>query len=140
MDGSFIPNGGASGGPVYSIVRQGNGKIVIGGAFTTLNGGSVNRIGRLNPDGSLDDTFNPGAAASDEVLTLALQGDGLLLAGGLFANYNAISVGMFARIYGDPGYPALVGRALLPRIAIDYKRVELLFWTTPSPFLIVRDV
>ncbi len=118
LDSSFIPNGVASGGPVYSIVRQGNGKIVIGGAFTTLNGGSFNRIGRLNPDGSLDAIFNPGAAASDEVLTLALQGDGLLLVGGLFANYNAIAVGMFTRIYGSPPMPRPFRGGILPRTRI----------------------
>ncbi len=103
LDSSFAPDGGASGGPVYSIVRQTNGKIVIGGAFTTLNGGSFGRIGRVNSDGYSDSTFNPGAGPSDEILTLALQEDGLLLAAGLFAKYDNIAVGMFARIYGDGG-------------------------------------
>ena len=48
-------------GFVYSIVVQSDGKILIGGDFTTIGGVTRNRIARLNPDGSLDTTFNPNA-------------------------------------------------------------------------------
>ena len=61
VDDSFLPTGGVSGGPIYHIVCQDNGKIVIGGSFTSVNGSSLNRLARLNPDGSLDSGFNPGA-------------------------------------------------------------------------------
>jgi len=107
LDTSFSPAGGALGGPVYHVIRQENGRIVIGGGFTTVNGATLNRLARLNPDGSLDPDFNPGAGADNEVLTLAIQGDGKLLAGGLFATYESTNVGMIARIYGDPLYPSL---------------------------------
>src|SRR5438093_13241310 len=39
-------------------------------------------IGRLNADGTLDASFNPGATG--DVLSLALQADGKVLAGGNF--------------------------------------------------------
>src|SRR6195256_405416 len=60
---SFDPNANAS---VRVVVVQPDGKILIGGNFTTLspNGGaSVYRghIARLNPDGSLDTAFSPNA-------------------------------------------------------------------------------
>src|SRR6266404_22400 len=61
LDG-FDPN---ANGSVYVVVLQPDGKILIGGDFTTLspNGGAAvtrNRIARLNPDGTLD-AFNPNA-------------------------------------------------------------------------------
>jgi uncharacterized delta-60 repeat protein len=108
LDDSFMPPGGAVGGPVYQVIVQLTGKIVVGGAFTSLDGMSFNHLGRLNTDGSLDLAFNPGAGASDMVLSLAMQTDGKLLAGGLFATYDQTPVGMFARIYGEPPYPVLM--------------------------------
>src|SRR6478672_9549115 len=52
--------------PVYALAVQGDGKILVGGDFTTLGGGGIgtitrNHIGRLNPNGTLDTNFNPGA-------------------------------------------------------------------------------
>jgi uncharacterized delta-60 repeat protein len=107
VDNSFMPAGGALGGPVYQIVSQDNGKIVIGGSFTNVNGVSLNRLARLQPDGSLDTGFNPGAGASDMVLTVGIQGDGMLVAGGLFGGYDGTNVGMIARVYGDPVHPMI---------------------------------
>ena len=62
LDG-FDPN---ANGTVHVVVVQPDGKILIGGDFTTLspNGGAAvtrNRIARLNPDGTLDTAFNPNA-------------------------------------------------------------------------------
>jgi uncharacterized delta-60 repeat protein len=107
VDDTFLPVGGALGGPVYHIVQQDNGKIVIGGSFSSVNGSSLNGLARLNADGSLDSGFHSGTGASDMVLTLAIQGDGRLVAGGLFATYDGTTVGMIARVYGDPVYPVI---------------------------------
>ena len=51
---------------VLAVVVQPDGKVLLGGAFSTLspNGAAAvarNRIARLNPDGTLDDAFNPNA-------------------------------------------------------------------------------
>src|SRR5437879_949908 len=83
LDG-FDPN---ANGTVYVVVVQPDGKILIGGDFTTLspNGGAAvtrNRIARLNPDGTLDTAFNPNA--NNTVLSIAVQADGKILAGGVF--------------------------------------------------------
>ena len=87
LDTGFNPNPNFY---VRAIAVQTNGQIVIGGDFTALspNGGaSVTRknIARLNPDGSLDGAFNPVANAS--VVTLVLQPDGRILAGGSFNTF-----------------------------------------------------
>jgi hypothetical protein len=54
----------------------------VGGRFTTLRAQPREHIGRLNPDGSLDAGFNPGA--NDEVSSFALETGGRILVGGLF--------------------------------------------------------
>ena len=78
---------------VRVVVVQPDGKILIGGRFTTLspNGGAAvprNHIARLNPDGTLDLTFNPNA--NGDVYAIALQNDGKILVGGNFNGANSI--------------------------------------------------
>ena len=84
LDTSFDP--GAN-GAVDAVAVQADGKILVGGGFTMLGGGGTgttprNRIGRLNADGSLDTSFNPGA--NDSVHAVAVQADGKILVGGGF--------------------------------------------------------
>ncbi|MEP6901091.1 MAG: hypothetical protein ABJA66_05035, partial [Actinomycetota bacterium] len=83
LDTAFNPPGGAN-GDVYNLAVQSDGKVVLGGIFTGLNG-SLNqqRIGRLNSDGSLDTSFVQSANAS--VNTLKIQPDGKILMGGTFS-------------------------------------------------------
>src|SRR2546422_1049975 len=96
LDTSFDP--GAN-GAVNALVVQADGKILIGGTFTTLGGGSGtttrNRIGRLNPDGALDPTFDPGASGS--VYALEVQADGKILVGGDFTTIGGGGSGTTAR-------------------------------------------
>ncbi|MDQ3130409.1 MAG: hypothetical protein M3Q99_06565, partial [Acidobacteriota bacterium] len=82
LDNSFNPAGGAN-AVVYDFDLQADGKIVLGGEFTTLNG-SVNQrhIGRLNADGTLDAAFMQQTDAA--VLAVKIQPDGKILIGGLF--------------------------------------------------------
>jgi uncharacterized delta-60 repeat protein len=54
----------------------------VGGFFTNLAGQTRERIGRLNADGSLDETFNPGA--NDWVRSIVVQPDGRILVAGDF--------------------------------------------------------
>jgi uncharacterized delta-60 repeat protein len=97
LDNSFNPAVGAS-GTVSSITTQQDGKILIGGAFTTYNGNVRNRIARLNVDGSLDNSFNIGIGANDHVYSIALQSDGKILIGGGFTFFNGIARNRIARL------------------------------------------
>jgi uncharacterized delta-60 repeat protein len=81
LDNDFHLSGGAN-NTVYSALLQPDGKILVAGSFTLLNGESRNHIGRLNSDGTLDDDFNPNVNGS--VYALALQADGKILLGGVF--------------------------------------------------------
>ncbi|HZH72774.1 MAG TPA: hypothetical protein VFD91_09805, partial [Mariniphaga sp.] len=70
---------------VYTVVSQPDGKIVVGGNFTQFNGQTQNRISRLNPDGSLDSTFNQGGTGignHSQYMTIAIQPNGKILVGG----------------------------------------------------------
>ena len=62
---------------------QPDGKILIGGSFTTDFGATRNRIARPDPDGTLDTGFNPNPGAL--VNTIAVQADGKILVGGNFS-------------------------------------------------------
>src|SRR5437660_1919204 len=99
LDG-FDPNANDS---VYVAVMQADGKILIGGDFTTLspNGGAAvtrNHIARLNPDGTLD-AFNPNANGT--VYGIAVQADGKILAGGTFTNVGGQTRNNIVRLNSD---------------------------------------
>src|SRR5262245_62050081 len=48
-------------GPVFAITVQADGKILVGGTFTSLGGLPRTNLARLNVDGSVDPSFTPGA-------------------------------------------------------------------------------
>ena len=71
LDARFSPGDGAN-GPIYAVALQDDGKVVIGGEFTTFDRVPRNRIARLNENGSLDLGFDPGAGANGPVYALAV--------------------------------------------------------------------
>ena len=73
-------NLGIVGSIVFATAVQPDGKILIGGTFTTVLGVARNNIARLNTDGTLDTAFNPNA--SSDVFSIAVQADGKILVGG----------------------------------------------------------
>lgn len=97
LDTTFNPTGTNSGASssVFAAAAQPDGKIVIGGQFTSYNNTSRNFIARINQDGSLDTNFNPGTGAQSQVNALALvfpplpDGTVQILIGGQFNSYNS---------------------------------------------------
>ena len=69
-------------GFVHAIALQTDGKVLIGGFFTSVNGQPRTHIARLNADGSLDGSFTPDA--NSQVYAIAVQTDGKILASGDF--------------------------------------------------------
>lgn len=101
LDTAFSTGAGATNGIVYDLGLQTDGKVVIGGAFTTLNGNAQNRIARLNTDGTFDSTFNVGTGANDIVYTVLVQPNGKVLIGGFFTTYNGTARARLARLNAD---------------------------------------
>jgi len=99
LDSTFNSGTGTD-GAVYTTAIQSDGKIIIGGGFTTYNGTSRRCIARLNTDGNLDTTFNPGTGANG-ILTTAIQNDGKIIIGGDFFIYNGIERNYIARLNTD---------------------------------------
>src|SRR5439155_25576964 len=110
--GSFNPNP-LPDGEVRAILVQPDGKILIAGDFLTVNGQGRGRIARLENDGTLDLFFSPGIGASGMITSLLLQGDGKIIAGGFFANWNGVPMGRIIRLQSngsvDGGFSAGTG-------------------------------
>jgi len=100
LDTSFN-TGTGFGGSVSAIVLQPDGKILVGGNFTSYNGTTQNRITRLNSDGTLDTSFNIGTGFNSGVVSIALQPDGKILMGGWFTSYNGTTQNYIARLDSD---------------------------------------
>jgi uncharacterized delta-60 repeat protein len=86
---------------VRALVLQPDGKVLVGGQFTEFDGTTRNRIARLNNDGSLDASFNPGTGFDNIVHTLALQPDGKVLVGGYFIEFDGTTRNRIARLNND---------------------------------------
>src|SRR4029453_8549103 len=59
VDEQFQPGLGAD-ASVRAIALQSDGKVLVGGDFTTFDGVVLPRLARLHADGFLDRSFNPG--------------------------------------------------------------------------------
>lgn len=103
LDVGFNPSGtGAS--AVNTISLDPDGRVLIGGTFTTYNDTPRNKVARLNSNGTLDTTFNPGtgfSGVSDYVQTILAQTDGRILVGGKFSTYNGDTLNNFGRLNYD---------------------------------------
>ena len=83
---------------IKNTAIQSDGKILIVGDFYEINGLEASQIARLNPDGTLDNTFTPDMALWNRqkarVSSVALQSDRKIVVGGYFtrlglANYSS---------------------------------------------------
>jgi len=111
----FPPRPTGPNGAVYCLAEQPDGKILIGGDFTSFAMLPCNRLARLNPDGTVENAFGPGADGS--VRCLAVQPDGKILAGGSFTNVLGSPRACLARLNPDGSLDA--GFAPSPDAAVQ---------------------
>lgn len=100
LDTTFNPGTGVNGFIRASAILP-DGKVMIAGQFTSVNGLAINRVARLNPNGSVDTSFNPGTAANNEIQAMVVQPDGKILIAGNFTSYAGISRMRIARIHAN---------------------------------------
>src|SRR5690606_18970897 len=80
------------------IALQTDGKVIVVGEFDNFNGTVCNNIIRLNPNGSVDATYNTGSGFDGIVSAIVLQPDGKAIVSGSFTAFNNISRNCVVRI------------------------------------------
>ncbi|MEC5164915.1 putative delta-60 repeat protein [Flavobacterium sp. PL11] len=99
-DNSFISSG-AGNGFINTLQIQPDGKILVAGTFNLFTGIAINKMIRLNVDGSWDNTFNIGNGFDDDIRALAIQADGKIVIGGDFTKYNESTANRIVRLNSD---------------------------------------
>lgn len=101
-DEAFMNGQAGANDEVHCVAVQNDGKILIGGRFSTVNEVKVPYLARLNPDGTFDHTFNLGAdEISNYVQCIAIQSDGKILIGGNFTRVSERARARLARLNQD---------------------------------------
>ena len=85
-------------GNINSVSIQSDGKILVGGDFTTFTGTTQNYLIRLNSNGSKDTTFNIGTGFNSGVYSTAIQSDEKILVGGGFSTFTGSSQNAIIRL------------------------------------------
>jgi uncharacterized delta-60 repeat protein len=105
-----------------SILVQPDGKILVGGSFTTFNGTPANGLVRLLPDGTRDAAFATTQAL--EVYDMVLQPDGRILIGGLIDVNRTGFDGFLARLLPngatDPTFTVAATSVSPPKMVRNY--------------------
>jgi len=98
----FAPNSG------MRIYRYSDDKLLVAGSFSNFNATSSNVIRRLNPNGSIDTTFNVstfGASSSQRYGNKVLvDSNNKILVGGLFTSYNSNTSNNLVRLTSTGSY------------------------------------
>jgi uncharacterized delta-60 repeat protein len=104
LDTAFLNGLSGADASVNAVVSQTDDRLLIGGAFTTVNDTVRNHLARLMTDGSLDTTFSPGAGADNSVFALAetfINGDREIYVGGAFSTYDGNSYPGLVRLFNN---------------------------------------
>ncbi len=101
IDGAFNTSAIGFDNEVRAITIQPDGKIIMGGSFTSYNGSPANSIVRIKEDGTIDTGFSFGSGFNGIVYTIIQQNDGKILLGGSFTTYNSTTVQSIVRLNND---------------------------------------
>jgi hypothetical protein len=101
-DSTFNIESGFNGG-ITSIAIQSDGKILVGGAFTTYQDSTQNNLIRLNSDGSKDSTFDIGSGFDFGIRNgcVKIDSNAKILVGGFFTTFNGSSQNYLIRLNSD---------------------------------------
>jgi uncharacterized delta-60 repeat protein len=94
---------------ISGVAKQSDGRIIIGGYFQSVGGHPTNRIARLNTDGTVDTSFNPGVIAPEDppnpsegyITAIAVDDTDRILIGGWFTSVDGQARANFARLNPD---------------------------------------
>ena len=120
LDPTFLPNNGnglnyGTDLPVNAVTTDGNGNVVIGGDFFSVNGSSLSYVARLLPGGALDPSFAPAVGPDDVVNSVAIEPNNEILIGGAFQSYNSLNSPGIALL----GYNGTLDTSFVPGAGAD---------------------
>src|SRR6266480_4175627 len=96
-----------------ALALQTDGRIIVGGQFSSVDLTPRFNLARLNNDGSVDLSFDPGNGPNGDVNAIVIQPDGRIIIGGTFIGYNGFARGGVAWVLGngvlDPSFDSGVG-------------------------------
>ncbi len=144
VDAAFMANVNNPGGfndAVYALAVQSDGKILVGGEFSSYNGTQSSCLIRLNADGTIDNTFNVGngfrrtnPTPRPYVHTITIQTDGKILVGGFFNTYNDTAKGNIVRLNANGS----IDNSFTPTGTTDPVR-QIVIQPNDSKILVVGD-
>jgi uncharacterized delta-60 repeat protein len=96
-----------------ALALQSDGRIIVGGQFSQVDLTQRFNLARLNTNGNVDLSFDPGNGPNGDVNAIVIQSDGRIIIGGTFIGYNGFARGGIARVLGngalDPSFDSGVG-------------------------------
>ncbi len=98
-DTAFLSAGNAI---TTAHAKDAAGRLLLGGNFTSIAGAALNRLARLNANGSRDDFFVIGTGFNAQVEDINVAGDGSIWCAGSFTSYNGTAVQRLVRLNGNP--------------------------------------
>ncbi|MBP7450711.1 MAG: hypothetical protein KA817_11800, partial [Flavobacteriales bacterium] len=112
VDVTFDPGFGADSN-VRCLAVQADGKVVVGGSFTMIDGLVRHMLARLNADGSVDVNFPVQWGIGFGVFALTMLPDGDMIVGGEFTELNDTGKNRLARVNGGDVFVAVSPRVFL---------------------------
>ena len=88
-------------GYIRDVGQQSDGKLIVVGHFTGVDGEAKNRIVRLNTDGSIDNTFTIGSGFNNQAFVCKVLGDDSILVGGNFNAYDGTGGSNLLKLNSD---------------------------------------
>lgn len=103
-DPSFNPDASLASMSFKELHLQADGKILVS-CKGLVSGNEINRVVRLNSDGSIDTNFVLGqgvySGGSPKIAAIEIQPDGKILIAGTFTSYNAVAKNGIVRLNSD---------------------------------------
>ncbi len=131
IDTSFQTGTGFN-GQVNALQVLQDGSLLVGGAFTSFNGTSVNRLIQLNADGTINNSLDIGTGFNGAVQALQfVASDGSLYVCGAFTSYRGSSANRLIRLnaQGTPGTGWSFGTGLSgTAYALDWDEHNEVLW------------
>ncbi len=102
--GNVFPGFGqsmVSNGRAHSVLPTADGKIILAGPFTRVNGHPAVGLARLHGDGSFDSSFDQGSGFNGLARFADLAANGDILVVGNFSSFNGTETGQVVRLHAD---------------------------------------